>query len=97
MNTDRTDSSIECLREITHQLPVGDIEFLAYNYNKDKGVTLRGSGRDKAIVNDFYSRLNKSDLFNGIKNESVTDKTTKGVRRAVFSVTLPLAPKGDDK
>ena len=95
--TDRTDSSLECLREITNLLPVGDIEFLSYNYNKAKGVTLRGSGRDKGIVTDFYTRLNKSDLFNGIKNESVTDKTTKGVRRAAFSVTLPLAIKGDDQ
>ncbi|MDF7825561.1 pilus assembly protein PilM [Pontiellaceae bacterium B12227] len=94
--TDRTDSSIECMREITRLMPAGDIEFLSYNYSKDKGITLRGSGRDKSIVNDLFTSLNKSPLFDGIKNESVNDKTTKGVRRAVFSVTLPLAAKGDD-
>jgi hypothetical protein len=91
--TDRTYSSLECLREVTRTLPVGDIEFLSYNYSKEKGITMRGSGRDKSIVTDFFSSLNKSDLFDGIKNESVNEKTTKGVRRTVFSVTLPLAQK----
>ena len=94
--TDRTDSSLECMREITQLLPAGDIEFLSYNYSKDKGITLRGSGRDKSLVTDFFTTLNKSDLFDGIKNESMNDKTTRGVRRAVFSVTLPLASKGDE-
>ena len=95
--TDRTDSSLECMREITQLLPIGDIEFLSYNYNRDKGITLRGSGRDKTIVNDFFTALSNSDLFDGIKNESSTDKTTKGVRRTVFSVSLPLAKKGEDQ
>ncbi|MDF7807392.1 hypothetical protein P4E94_08080 [Pontiellaceae bacterium B12219] len=89
--TDRSDSSIECMLEVTRLLPVGDIEFVSFNYNKEKGVTLRGSGRDKSIVTDFFATLNKSDLFDGVKNESVNEKVTKNVRRAVFSVTLPLA------
>ncbi|MEI6891431.1 MAG: hypothetical protein V5783_04580 [Pontiella sp.] len=96
MYTDRTDSPIECMREITQLLPAGDIEFLSYNYNKDKGITLRGSGRNKGLVTDFFVSLNTSDLFEGIKNESVTEKTTKGARRAYFSVTLPLASQGDN-
>ncbi|WP_322607661.1 PilN domain-containing protein [Pontiella agarivorans] len=91
--SDRTYSSLECLREATRLLPAGDIEFVSYNYSKDKGVTLRGTGRDKSIITDFYTTLNKSDLFDGVRNESVTEKTTKGVRRAVFSVTLPLSRK----
>ncbi|MDF7798920.1 hypothetical protein P4C99_05570 [Pontiellaceae bacterium B1224] len=95
--TDRTDSSLECLREITRTLPVGDIEFVSYNYTKDKGISLRGSGRDKSLVTDFFASLNKSPLFNGIANESSRDKTIKGVRRTEFSVTLPLVPKEDDE
>lgn len=95
--TDRSNSSLECLREITRTLPMGDIEFVSYNYTKDKGVTLRGTGRDRAIVTDYFSALNKLPLFDGIRNESVNDKTTKGVKRAVFSVTLPLAPREDSK
>lgn len=93
--TDRTDSSLECMREITLTMPVGDIEFVSYNYTKDKGISLRGSGRDKSLVTDFFTSLNKSPLFDGIKNESVNEKTSKGVRRAVFSVTLPLVAKED--
>ncbi|QBG46209.1 hypothetical protein EGM51_01870 [Verrucomicrobia bacterium S94] len=89
--SDRTYSSLECLREATRLLPAGDIEFVSYNYSKDKGVTLRGTGRDKSIITDFFATLNKSELFDGVRNESVTEKTTKGVRRAVFSVTLPLS------
>lgn len=95
-SSDRTYSSLECLREATRLLPAGDIEFASYNYSKEKGVTLRGTGRDKSIVTDFFTTLNKSDLFDGVRNESVTDKTTKGVRRAVFSVTLPIADRGSE-
>ncbi|MEA2069044.1 MAG: PilN domain-containing protein [Verrucomicrobiota bacterium] len=86
--TDRSDSSLECLREVTHLLPVGDIEFVSFNYTKGKAVSLRGTARSDDIVNDFFSTLTKSSLFDRIKDESVTTKTTKGVRRAVFSVTL---------
>ncbi len=95
--TDRSDSSLECLREVTRVLPVGDIEFVSYGYDKNKGVTLRGTGRDKSIVTDFFATLNKSDLFDGIRNESVNEKVTKGVRRAIFSVSLPLAEKEESK
>ncbi len=91
--TDRTYSSLECLREATRLLPAGDIEFVSYNYGKDKGVKLSGSGRDKSIVTDFFASLNKSALFDGVRNESINERTTKGVRRAVFSVTLPLAER----
>lgn len=91
--TDRTYSSLECLREATSLLPAGDIEFVSYNYSKEKGITLRGTGRDKSIVTDFFTTLNKSELFDGVRNESVTERTTKGVRRAVFSVTLPIAER----
>jgi hypothetical protein len=94
--TDRTDSSIECMLEVTRLLPVGDIEFVSYNYNKEKGVTLRGSGRDKGIVTEFFASLNKSDLFDGVRNESVNEKVSKNVRRTVFSVTLPLANQEEE-
>jgi hypothetical protein len=95
--TDRSSSPLECLREVTRVLPAGDIEFISYNYTKEKGVSIRGTGRDQGIVTDFYASLDKSPLFDGIKNESVNDQTTKGVKRAVFSVTLPLAGQEEQK
>lgn len=93
--TDRSNSPLECLREVTRVLPAGDIEFSSYRYTKEKGVTLRGSGRDQGIVTDFYATLGKSKVFDGITNESYNNQTIKGVTRAVFAVSLPLA--GEEK
>jgi hypothetical protein len=95
--TDRSDSSLECLREVSRLLPAGDIDFTNYNYSKDKGVSIRGTARDQGIVTDFYAALGKSPLFEGLRNESVNNKTTKGVTRAVYSVTLPLVTQEENK
>lgn len=88
--TDRSDSALECLREVTRTLPIGDIEFVSYNYKKGKGVTLRGSSPSDDTVYDYFEALTASDLFEQIKDQSVNNKTSKGVRRAVFSVNLVL-------
>lgn len=95
--TDRSDSALECLREVTSQLPSGDIEFVSYNYSKGKGATLRGTAANDDLVNDFFVKLTKSTLFERLKDQSVNTKTTKGVRRAVFSVTLVLPAEEEDK
>ena len=88
--TDRSDSALECLREITRMLPPSDIEFVSYNYKKGKGVTLRGTAATDDTVYSFFNTLTDSDLFTGLKNQSVTTKNTKGVRRSIFSATLEL-------
>jgi len=91
--TDRSDSALECLREVTQMLPAGNIEFVSYNYKKGKGVTLRGTAASDDTVYDFFKALTASGLFERLKDQSVNTKTTKGVRRAVFSLTLELPPK----
>ncbi len=91
--TDRSKSSIECLREITLILPAGDIELLSYNYKKEKGVTLRGTAHNDSIVYDFFETLTSSKLFNRLKDQSINTKKTKGVRRTVFSASLELVSK----
>jgi hypothetical protein len=95
--TDRSDSALECLREVTRMLPSGDIEFLSYNYNKEKGVTLRGSSSNDNLVDDFGETLASSPLFEELKNQSSSAKTTKGVRRSIFSVTLVLPSEEEEK
>lgn len=95
--TDRSDSALECLRELTQLLPPGNIEFLSYNYKKGKGVTLRGTASNDEIVYDFFESLTKSELFERLKDQSVNAKTIKGVRGAVFSVTLELPVEEEDK
>ena len=88
--TDRSDSSLECLREITRMLPAGDIEFVSYNYKKGKGVTIRGTANSDDLVYDFFKTLSSSSLFERLKDQSVNTKTSKGVRRTIYAVTLDL-------
>ncbi len=95
--TDRSDSSLECLREVTRLLPDGNIEFVSYNYKKGKGVSLRGTASSDNTVYNFFDALAKSPLFEQLKDQSTNTKTTKGVRRSVFSVTLVLPAKEDGK
>ena len=95
--TDRSDSALECLRELTQLLPPGNIEFASYNYKKGKGVTLRGTASSDESVYDFFESLTESTLFERLKDQSVNAKTIKGVRGAVFSVTLELPAEEEGK
>jgi hypothetical protein len=90
--TDRSNSALECLRETTRMLPVGDIDFVSYNYNKEKGISLRGSASSDDTIYEYFDTLTTSKLFKQLKDQSVNTKTTKGVRRAIYSVTLVLPP-----
>ena len=95
--TDRSDSALECLREVTRLLPPGNIEFASFNYKKGKGVTLRGSSSTDESVYDFFESLTESELFEQLKDQSVNAKTIKGVRSSVFSVTLVLPSEEEAK
>lgn len=88
--TDRSDSALECLREVTALLPAEGIEFSAYSYTKGKGVTLRGTAEQDNTAYDFFEALTGSGLFTGLKDQNVNTKVDKGVRSAVFAVTLNL-------
>jgi Tfp pilus assembly protein PilN len=88
--TDRSNSALECLREVTSLLPPGDIEFASFNYNQGKGVTIRGSADTDDPVYDFFNALTDSPLFEQLKDQSVNTRNTKGVQRSVFSATLML-------
>ncbi len=87
---DRSDSALECLREVTRLLPPTDIDFASFNYSKEKGVTLRGTADSEDAVYDFFEALSKSKLFTELKNQSVNQRVTRGERRAVYSITLLL-------
>ncbi|HSR87328.1 MAG TPA: pilus assembly protein PilM, partial [Pontiella sp.] len=88
--TDRSNSALECLREVTSLLPPGDIEFASFNYNQGKGVTIRGSADTDDPVYDFFNALTDSPLFEQLKDQSVNTRNTKGLQRSVFSATLML-------
>jgi hypothetical protein len=93
--TDRSSSALECLREVTRLLPPGDIEFASFNYNKGKGVTIRGSAETDDSVYDFFNSLTDSPLFEQLKDQSVNTRNTGGAQRSVFSATLTL-PSGEE-
>jgi hypothetical protein len=95
--TDRSNSALECLREVTHLLPPGDIEFASFNYNKGKGVTIRGSAEADDAVYDFFNSLTDSPLFVQLKDQSVNTRNTRGTQRSVFSATLMLPSVEEDQ
>lgn len=88
--TDRSRSALECLREVTRTLPPGDIVFSSYNYKNGDGVTLRGDSADDAIVTDYMNTLTESELFEELKNQSLSAQVRRGVRRWIYSATLVL-------
>jgi hypothetical protein len=94
--TDRTDSALECLREVTRLLPADDINFGSYNYKKGKGVTLRGTAEKDSSVYDFFEALTGSDLFEQLSDQSVNARIVRGVRNTVFSATLVLPAEEDE-
>ncbi|MBN2163427.1 MAG: hypothetical protein JXR25_10775 [Pontiellaceae bacterium] len=94
---DRSDSALECLREVTRLLPGGDIEFASYNYTQGKGVSLRGTAESDEIVYEYWELLNDSGLFIDLKDQRINNQVRQGEQRAVFSVNLVMPTTEDDK
>jgi hypothetical protein len=90
--TDRSKSPLECLREITILLPAGDIEIASFNFSNNN-ITIRGTAIDDDIVYDFFNNLGKSDLFDGLKNQSVNNRAINGKKRTVFSISINVEEK----
>lgn len=92
----RSHSALECLREITVQLP-DSLELTAFNYSKGKSIALRGYGTQARPIADFFTALGSSPLFNGIDNDK--QSTDRRTRRETFSVTveLPKTTTGEDQ
>jgi hypothetical protein len=88
--TDRSDSALECLREATRLLPPGDIKFVSFNYRKGKGISLRGTAATDNMAYNYLDALSKSSLFSELKDQSVNNRNTRGVRRSVFTLSLTL-------
>ena len=80
------------MREITILLPAGDIEIASFNFSNNN-ITIRGTAIDDDIVYDFFNNLGKSDLFDGLKNQSVNNRAINGKKRTVFSISINLEEK----
>jgi hypothetical protein len=86
---DRSHSALECLREITVNMPAG-IEITSFTYKKGGAVSLRGSGDRADIIYDYFQNLGSSELFEGVKDQPVNTRTVKGRRISTFSITAEL-------
>lgn len=91
--TDKSNSSLECIREITDLLPAGDIEFVSFNYSNNKSITIRGSARNDDLVYEYFTELGKSKLFQTLKNQSINTRISNGQKRTIFSISLDLINK----
>ena len=91
--TDKSNSSLECIREITDLLPAGDIEFASFNYSNNRNITIRGSASNDDIVYEYFTELGKSKLFQTLKNQSINTRISNGQKRTIFSISLDLINK----
>ncbi len=94
---DRSDSALECLREVTALLPAGDIDFGKYGYDRKKGVSLRGTAESDDLVIEYWNALSDSPLFLELKDQRTSTQNKKGDERAVYSATLTLPSEEDDQ
>lgn len=84
----RSHSALECLREIIVRLP-DDVKINSFNYSKGKAIRLRGAGERAALIDQYFEKIGSSELFNGIKNESVETLRRSEMSKG-FSVTVML-------
>lgn len=95
--TDRSNSSLECLLEATSRLPVGDIDFSSFRYEKSSGVTLRGTAENQDTVNEYFIALAQSDLYERLTDSRNNTRNNRGVTRAEYSVRLLLPDQEDSR
>ena len=84
---DRTDSALECLREVTELLPRSGIELSTFNYKKGESLTLTGDASARGIVLEYNDNLNKSKIFTQVIPGDI--KISQGKHRFNFVLTFP--------
>lgn len=63
-HTDRSNSLLECLREITVMLPEG-ITLTQFTYRRDEDVTVSGEAYAPSLVYAFKEQIDESPIFSG--------------------------------
>jgi len=91
--SDRTRSSLECLREISMLLPEG-VEITSFEYKRTgtpPGITINGQAPSVALVYEFKASLDSSKLF--MKGTIKGPYEQKG--RQVFQIDMRLPGGGE--
>ena len=84
--TDKADSALECLREVSRAKPDG-IDITSFAYRKGDGVKLTGDADSSGLVIDFNRQLSLSQLFSEVISGAQT--VSKGKYRFQLDLKLP--------
>jgi len=86
---DRKNSSLECLREVSQNLPK-DVLLTSFQFKKGKGVTIRGEALTVNPIYDYKQALDKSPLFARIEMGSIQPGKRKDTSVQTFQMTAKL-------
>lgn len=84
---DRSDSALECLREITEFLPPSGITLDSFTYRKGEVLKLSGVADSRDFILMFQDNMNKTKIFNEVIPGEI--KVVKGKNTFSFDLTLP--------
>jgi len=85
---DRSDSALECLREISELQPAG-VDLESFSYRKGDGVRIKGEAGRVNQVYSFKSNLDKSELFLETKLEGPASNRRTGKQGFEMELRLP--------
>ena len=86
---DRERSALECLREVSLQLPEG-VSLSSFIFRKNE-VSLKGEADTPEPIYAFMQKLQTSPLFYEVKPEGVTSRQIGAARRSQFGVVLRMS------
>lgn len=84
---DRSDSALECLREVTAMLPANSIILISFSYGKGEDLKISGEADSRTLVLEFNDSLNKSKIFTEVVPGEIN--IVGGKHRFSFTLKLP--------
>ncbi len=88
--SDRSESVLECLREVTVALPSG-VDLSSFVYRKGEGVNLRGQAVQSTLVTEYVDALSRSGLFAEAKLETIGSRMVQNRRVSEYRINANLA------
>jgi hypothetical protein len=83
---DRKNSALECLREVSQNLPK-DVLLTSFQFKKGKSVVIRGEALAVTAIYDYKQALDKSQLFGKIDMGPVQPGKRKDTSVNTFNMT----------
>ncbi|OVE76179.1 hypothetical protein BVX97_01960 [bacterium E08(2017)] len=84
---DRTDSALECLKEVSELMPPVGLTLSTFNYKKGESLQLTGDADNRNTVLKFNDNLNKSKIFSSVVPGDI--KIVRGKHRFSFILNFP--------